>query len=865
MASDPVLIARIATLPFECALESIAALAPLLENTAQLSEQVDAEAAKLEALLYAAAGPREDPSPMLEARGSAVATATARTELLSLRRAVHHRRRSVLLEAARDLESRGPEIAAELRRHLDTLHRLDEHTTRLRVAHDRELAAGAHRLLAMMAEPIFEQGIRLVSRTLFEKAKRLEGVSFHRWKHRERHTALKLAAYLARAASKTSPNGVFCATTLARLSDRAACSGENTIAALDVLLAVGESRKITACLAAEPALQDAVIPHANPTLQENEGLWTFWRAATAREDKDEEVKSTVRIHPVASALLESCDGVRNLEQVLEHASARTGVAPADLAAFARKLSNVGLLIAEVEIPWSERRPLRRITQVAQEHGIQADWVDRARDLEASVDRVAATPWPERRALLDRVSAAAEGLPHHRSIHHDELVRVDAASALDISLPRPVTGELQRFMSWYARLFGAMYPRQRFVENHAERFLARFPADTDVSLLDLYHGIFEPRGESRPTAFPTPSGADPLADRARRAHAKVRELLIQAARRAGRDGGADVALDALDWEPILGDVREPRWSCGVLFQVAAADAAAIDAGGFRLVLNGLYAGGGLAVARLAHLHSNGSDVEDGPLAREIRDTWSALGANGEIVAEISYMHGGRTANAGLRPSLFRHEIVLPGDQATPGREIIPLHELAVRFESGARRFRLRWTTRGVDVRPIVSSGISPEGLVAFLIAVGQQDLQPLALFPGFEADDVDHWPRFRFGRVVLFRRRWTLPLIESPFTPDIPALDARRMLEVARWRRRHGISRHVFVHSDEDPKPSCVDLESPWLVETLVRRLVETPPQTLSIAEMDPDHDHMWIRDERGRYASEFLLHLRSDARGAASA
>ena len=42
-------------------------------------------------------------------------------------------------------------------------------------------------------------------------------------------------------------------------------------------------------------------------------------------------------------------------------------------------------------------------------------------------------------------------------------------------------------------------------------------------------------------------------------------------------------------------------------------------------------------------------------------------------------------------------MLPGDQATPGREIIPLHELAVRFESGARCFRLRWTTRGVDVR------------------------------------------------------------------------------------------------------------------------------------------------------------------------
>jgi hypothetical protein len=289
-------------------------------------------------------------------------------------------------------------------------------------------------------------------------------------------------------------------------------------------------------------------------------------------------------------------------------------------------------------------------------------------------------------------------------------------------------------------------------------------------------------------------------------------------------------------------------------VAAASTAAIDAGRYDLAINGLYAGGGLAVARLAHLHAGDAPVEQGPIARALREGWSWLERDGAVVAELSYMHGGRTANAGLRPSLFGHEIVLPGGRATPGRDAIPLEDLALRFESGARRFRLRWRSRGVDVMPIVSSGISPEGLVAFLIAVGQQDLQPLALFPGFEAEGVRRWPRFRLGRVVVFRRRWVLATGDTPLAaPHLP-FDAARRIEVERWRRAQAIPFRVFAHTDADPKPFLVDFESPWLVERLARAL--DPARTLHLTEMLPDADAMWTRDAQGRYASEFLVHLR---------
>src|SRR5262249_30476731 len=115
----------------------------------------------------------------------------------------------------------------------------------------------------------------------------------------------------------------------------------------------------------------------------------------------------------------------------------------------------------------------------------------------------------------------------------------------------------------------------------------------------------------------------------------------------------------------------------------------------------------------------------------------------------------------------------------------------------------------------SSGISSEGLISFLVEIGRQGTQPLAHFPGFDVDGVSVWPRVRCGNIVLFRRRWR-------FGPDeLPRGDARRInaatfVDVARWRERHQLPRHVFVNTSEDPKPFYVDLDSPLLVEQMLR-------------------------------------------------
>ena len=863
MAPDRVLIVRVASLPFDrldalSNAEDVAAL----EALGARAEHIDQAGEALESDLYAAAGPAPaaatsrdgEPSGSPEA-ATAVAAVSERLVLLEARRAVHHRRIPPLAAVARELQGTVPGLAASLSDFANELEHLEQVTVAYRARHAAAVLRDAERLAALGNESIFQEGVRLVSRSLFAKAEQLAQRPAAEWKHRERHTALKLAAYLARAASKTSPNGVFCATALGEIGSGASCRGENAIVARDVLLAVGEARKIAACLAVDPEFAPLVFPRPNPTLRVKDGSWTFWRPASPRRPDDDEVLASTKIHPVARTMLDRCAPERTFADLIAEVSRQTGIAADALEPFARKMIESGLLIAEAEIPWSARRPLRHLAEAGRAAGCAGRWSGEIDALERAVDEVSRLEWPVRGRRIDAIEAQAETLPHQRPLLHDELVRVDAATGFQMRLPHGAIAELETFMDWYVRLYAALYPRQRFIEWYARRFLAAHPADTDVELLDLYHGVFEPRSETRPAAFPAPSGAGPLADRARGAFDRVRERFAVAARTAQSQGRDEVELDTLDWESTLGDDPAPPWSCGVLFQVAARDAPAIDTGDYRLALNGLYSGGGLAVARLAHLHAGGGRAEDGPIARELRESWGWLERDGAVIAELSFMHDGRTANAGLRPSLFRYEIELAGDRATPGREVIPLAELTVRFDSAARRFRLRWPHRGLDVLPIVSSGINPEGLVQFLLEVGRQDLQPLALFPGLDVEGITRWPRFRLGRVVAFRRRWIFPPGAWPATAALGPLDHRRMIEVSRWRRRHGLPRRVFAHTATDPKPFYVDLESPWLVELLARRLADSPETTLAIVEMLPAPDEMWVRDQAGRYAAEFLVHL----------
>jgi hypothetical protein len=852
---------RAAALPF-------ATLAPLAADEAlarlaavqELEDHLDAEVARLTDALHGVAGePAGDGDPE---------AAQKRLAAIGLRRALHNRRRVPESQLGALRGTLPPELFTAVAEHLARRAGLAHLQSDYERSYRADLLRARRALLALAGRPMFREGMRLVSRALFDRLQAMAGMDPGRWRHDERHAAAKLTAYAARFATKTSPNSVFCATALAWIEgNEAIVAGDNLPARVDVLLSVAEARKVSACLGIDPAAARAIVPRLNPTLRREDSAdrpWIFWRPITPRRETDMEVLSRTRAQPILDIIHEeAAKGTLNIPALLAAVAERYEMEVEELAPFFAQLVDKGFLIAEIEPPYNTRRPLAFVAETMRAAGGDAPWLPEIEAVERDVDALAGLPSEERIPAMDRLEERLSALPHVLKLKGDALFRLDTASRLEVTLPERVRADLEVPLRRYVRLFAALYPEVAFRNAYATRFLSAHPADADVPLLDLYHGLFEPEPQERPDAFPP---APPGATRAATVLDRARELFAARARAALAAGQEEVALTDEDWDVLVGDLPEPTWSAGALFQVAARSPGEIGAGRYRIILNALF-GAGIALARFAHLHGGpGPDNSvDNPVVREVARSWQPLAREGAIFAEITYNHFGRSANAGLRPTLFRHEIELLGERANPEAEVIPLTGLTVRWDSAAGRFVLRWAARGVEVVPLISSGVSPEGFVSFLVEIGRQGLQPLAVFPGFDVPGLCRWPRFTSGCVVLFRRRWIFTPGEAPeppregSDPDAASFFARTQ----RWRRARSLPRHVFLHTPAEPKPFYADLDSPLAVDLLRRALTpaaegDTPP-TLHVVEMLPGPDEMWIADERGRYAAEFLLHLSGPA------
>jgi hypothetical protein len=852
---------RIAALSFET-LAPLAAGEALarLDAARELEERLDAEVTRLTDALHGVAG-----EPPGEGETEAART---RLAVIALRRSLHNRRRVPPAQLDGLREVLPAELFTGIGEHLARRAELATLQADFARAYRADLLRARRALLALAGRPVFKEGMRLVSRALLDRLEAMSGLDPARWRHDERHAAAKLTAYAARFATKTSPNSVFCAVALAWLHGReATVKGENRPARVDVLLSVAEARKVSACLGADRAAWPAIVPRLNPTLRREdgpEGAWVFWRPITARRESDMEVRSRTRAQPVLDLFHEeAAKGTLTLPALLAAVAERYEVGIEELTPFFEQLVDKGFLIAEIEPPYNARRPLAFVAETMRNAHCDAPWLTEIEDVERDVEALSSLRPEERIHGMDRVEARLAALPHVQPLKGDVLFRVDTASGIEVTLPERVRTDLEVPLRRYIRLFAALYPELAFRHAYAARFLSRFPADTDVPLLDLYHGLFEPEPQERPESFPQ---APPGADEAAAVLERTRDLFAARARAAIAAGEDEVELTEEDWETLVGGSREPTWSAGVLFQIAARDAGEIAAGCYRIILNALF-GPGIALARFAHLLGGPSpDTAGNPVAREVARSWEPLAREGAIFAEVTYNHFGRSANAGLRPTLFRHEIELLGERANPEAKVIPLTELTVRWDETAGRFVMLWAAPGresVEVVPLITSGVSPEGFVSFLVEIGRQGLQPLAWFPGFDVPGIARWPRFRSDHLVLFRRRWVFVPGEAPEPPregtDPEAAGAQFFARTQAWRRTHALPRHVFLHTPAEPKPFYADLDSPLAVDLLRRALSPSEegaaPPTLHVTEMLPGPDEMWIADERGRYAAELLLHL----------
>jgi hypothetical protein len=197
--------------------------------------------------------------------------------------------------------------------------------------------------------------------------------------------------------------------------------------------------------------------------------------------------------------------------------------------------------------------------------------------------------------------------------------------------------------------------------------------------------------------------------------------------------------------------------------------------------------------------------------------------------------------GLPPLRFPGPVVEIGPVDEPA-ERIPLDRLYV--QSDGERAHLR--ARGHDGELFLHNGELDTGLhTAFSLPRIRPPMLP----------DIGYLPRLRYGGVVLARSRWRLapgPLSGAPGRAD--------WLTLRRSLRSTGVPARFFAKASHERKPIYVDMDSPLLVDGLLR--LARDAQALHASELLPGPGQMWLRDGTLRFAAELrCVYLRTAGPG----
>ena len=110
----------------------------------------------------------------------------------------------------------------------------------------------------------------------------------------------------------------------------------------------------------------------------------------------------------------------------------------------------------------------------------------------------------------------------------------------------------------------------------------------------------------------------------------------------------------------------------------------------------------------------------------------------------------------------------------------------------------------------------------------------------------HLPRLHVGGAVYQRERWELP---TTLFSQVSGIDL--LIAVERERKAGGWPRFVFMRSTVERKPYLIDTASPFALELLL--YLSRGAEQLSVEEMYPAPEQLWLKDERGRYTCEMRM------------
>ncbi len=122
---------------------------------------------------------------------------------------------------------------------------------------------------------------------------------------------------------------------------------------------------------------------------------------------------------------------------------------------------------------------------------------------------------------------------------------------------------------------------------------------------------------------------------------------------------------------------------------------------------------------------------------------------------------------------------------------------------------------------------------------------------------EHRPRVTIDDLVVSREKWTFAATEATFADTTD--ERSRYLQARAWAARHDLPRHVFCRFTGEVKPIYADLTSLASIDLLARSVRRSRRNAgadarLSVVEMLPAPDQIWLTDAEGqRYTSELRM------------
>ena len=853
------------------AVESVASCRALLESEAELGRL----RGPLSEALFEAVGGLED----LELRRA----------FLRLKRDVHNLRLpdASALERVREAASRS--LALDLECYGRLTHSLRQAEIRFEACFAAELGRIRSRFQKAVQDEGFRNGVLLASATLFDEIERYARADAGHPGAKARQVERSLLRYYTRTAVKTSPFSTFCAIVPGRLGDSPSQGAAGFLGNPRETSSVLRLNKaiypfLVQAVTARPAVRRHLSVELNPTLRQMDGRWCFLTGAGRRE-----VFQHLAPNPVLDLLLNVLRerGRLPLAVLAETLREEVEASEDEIAAYLDRLLDAGFLrfrlgIREQELDWD-----RRLCQLLE--SIDDDLARRTVHFLQEYRRLADTcteaPLEQRRALLESVTALVDGyfasveetggwVPGTETLFEDAGVAADKASlVLDLGDLGDLLAEYVRLTLPFIWLLGEQANMRHFFSEHYGSDpvpLLRFYEDYYREHLADHLAREEQAGEQ-------PSGEADEA-RARELSNPFRLELVERLNAARRGLGKrirelwraapsaeEIVLQRRDLDELtagLPDLEEPFRSVSLFVQPVPDG----------LVLDEVLVGFGKYFSRFLYLLP--PEVEKDLVASNRRLTRSELA---EICGDASF-------NADLHPPLLPGEIAYPTAEGGSAREQISVADLAV--EPDPRRpFRVRLVnvTTGREVVP-VDLGFRNPRMRPFLFQMLSR-MTPVSAFvlnpparpeepgepgdPGREAPGrVVHRPRVSYrGRLVLARRRWTLPQNLFP-RRDPRESGAGTFLRIRRWREELDLPEEVFVRivdlegragqrpglRDHLAKPQYVDFRNPLLVDLFSRMTESLDRFQVILEERLPGRDHL-IPCGEDRFVTEMILQL----------